>query len=108
MIALPSFVIPFTFCYNPALLLQGNAFAVSVAIVTALLGVGLMSICLTGYIDKPVPMIYRIVFLIGGILLLVPYYLESAVGFILAAAAFVVFSISSKKRVRANMPQENR
>lgn len=39
MVALPIFVIPFTFCYNPALLLEGSASQIIIAVITAALGV---------------------------------------------------------------------
>ncbi len=90
MIALPIFVIPFTFCYNPALLLQGGAVQVVLATVTALLGVFFIDICTVGYLRSKVNPALRGMFLAGGILLLMPQYLPSLIGFVLGGIAFVL------------------
>lgn len=90
MIALPIFVIPFTFCYNPALLLQGGAAQVVIAVITALLGVFFIDICTVGYLKDKVSVALRGLLLVGGILLLMPQYLPSAIGFVLGSIAFVL------------------
>ena len=92
MIALPIFVIPFTFCYNPALLLQGNVVQVVIAVITALLGVFFIDICTVGYLKDKVGVALRGLFLVGGILLLMPQYLPSAIGFVLGIIAFILAS----------------
>lgn len=66
MIALPIFVIPFTFCYNPALLLSGEPVEIVVAVVTAILGVVLVDICTVGYLRGRVGLPLRLVMLAGG------------------------------------------
>ena len=80
MIALPVFVIPFTFCYNPALLLKGSVMEVSVAVVTAIAGVVLIDICTVGFLKGKIAMWLRVVLLVGGILLLIPNYMLSLIG----------------------------
>lgn len=88
MIALPAFIIPFTFCYNPALILDGALIEIIVAILTGIIGVVFIDISLVGYIRKPVPLPLRALMLVGGVLLVVPSYLWSAVGFVIGGAAF--------------------
>lgn len=90
MIALPIFVIPFTFCYNPALLLDGSAVQVIIAVITALLGVFFIDICTVGFLRNKVSAPLRIMLLAGGILLLMPQYLPSLIGFVIGGAAFLL------------------
>ena len=90
MVALPIFVVPFTFCYNPALLLEGSALEVVTAVITALLGVVLIDICTVGYLKRPVNPVLRILLLVGGILLLIPSYVVSLIGFVIGGAAFML------------------
>ena len=86
MIALPIFVIPFTFCYNPALLLSGEPVEIVVAVVTAILGVVLVDICTVGYLRGRVGLPLRLVMLAGGLLLLIPNYLVSLAGLVIGGA----------------------
>lgn len=87
MIALPAFIIPFTFCYNPALILDGALVEIIIALLTGIIGVVFIDISLVGYIRKPVPLPLRGLLLIGGVLLVVPSYLWSAIGFVIGSAA---------------------
>ena len=87
MIALPAFIIPFTFCYNPALILDGALVEIIIALLTGIIGVVFIDISLVGYIRKPVPLPLRGLLLIGGVLLVVPSYLWSAIGFVIGGAA---------------------
>lgn len=90
MIALPIFIIPFTFCYNPALLLDGALVQVVVAAVTALMGVLLINVCTVGYLRSKVGMAVRGLCLVGGILLLMPQYLPSLIGLVIGGIAVVI------------------
>lgn len=90
MIALPIFIIPYTFCYNPALLLDGSLVQVVIATVTALLGVFFINICTVGYLRGKVGMLLRALLLVGGVLLLMPQYLPSLIGLVIGGVAFVI------------------
>ena len=89
MIALPVFIIPFTFCYNPALILDGAVVPIIIGLVTAMIGVALIDICLVGYIRQPVSLVWRILMLAGGVLLLIPDYIISLIGLGVGGAAFL-------------------
>ena len=80
-------IIPFTFCYNPALILDGALVEIIIALLTGIIGVVFIDISLVGYIRKPVPLPLRGLLLIGGVLLVVPSYLWSAIGFVIGSAA---------------------
>ena len=90
MIALPVFIIPFTFCYNPALILDGALLPIIIGLATAMIGVALIDICLVGYIRQPVPLLLRILMLAGGVLLLIPDYIVSLIGLVVGGAAFLM------------------
>ena len=90
MIALPVFIVPFTFCYNPALILDGELLPIVIGLVTAMIGVALIDICLVGYIRQPVNLILRFLMLAGGVLLLIPDYIVSLIGLAMGGAAFLM------------------
>lgn len=90
MVSIPVFVIPYTFVYNPALMLEGNAAAIVVGVVTALMGVCLIDMSVTGYWNRPIGKILRGVLMAAGLLLLIPDYVISAIGFVVGAAAFIM------------------
>ena len=67
-----AFVVPLLFVLSPTLLLIGPADAVTLAIVTAALGIWLASIGLAGYFMRPMSAGLRIAFGAAGILALIP------------------------------------
>lgn len=90
MVALPIFIIPYTFCYNPALLLEGGLVQIVIATATAMLGVFFINICTVGYLRSRVNVLCRVLLLVGGILLLMPQYLPSLIGFVIGGVAFLM------------------
>ncbi len=97
MIALPVFIIPFTFCYNEALLLSGPVVDVVLAILTALVGVVFIDIAITGYFKRNVGMFSRVVLTVAGVLMVIPDNLASFIGFVVGAIAiFLDMKLSSK------------
>jgi TRAP-type uncharacterized transport system fused permease subunit len=67
-----AFVVPFLFVFSPTLLMQGSAVDVTLAALTAALGVWLGSIGLAGYFLRAVSWPMRLAFLAAGILALIP------------------------------------
>ncbi len=90
MVALPIFIIPYTFCYNPALLLEGNLIQVIFAAITAMIGVVMINVCTVGYLRSKVSFVTRALCLIGGILMLMPQLLPSLIGFVIGGVAIMV------------------
>lgn len=82
MIALPVFIIPFTFCYNPALILSGSVFEVIFSIMTAIIGVVFIDVATTGYLKKNVSIVSRSILAISGVLMVIPSYLFSLIGLV--------------------------
>ena len=67
-----AFIVPFLFVLSPTLLLIGPADAVALAIVTAVLGIWLVSIAIVGYFMRPLSGSLRLAFGVSGLLSLIP------------------------------------
>ena len=67
-----AYVVPVLFVLSPTLLLIGNATAIALAVVTAIVGVWLVSIALAGYFMRPLAVPVRVTFAIAGLLALTP------------------------------------
>ncbi len=67
-----AYVVPFLFVMSPTLLLMGETGDISLAIVTALLGVWLVSIAMAGYLFERVGPRMRVAFAVTGLLTLMP------------------------------------
>ncbi len=67
-----AFVVPILFVLSPTLLLIGPADAVALAVVTAVLGIWLVSIAVVGYFMRALGSPMRVLFAASGLLALVP------------------------------------
>ncbi len=67
-----AFVVPVLFVLSPQLLLIGGFWAVSLAVVTAVAGVWLIAIAITGYYARALPLVLRLGFALAGVLALIP------------------------------------
>ena len=67
-----AYVIPFVFVLSPSLLGQGSTVDIVSATITAFMGVWISSCGLIGYMFGPLTVLYRLLFFISGILLLLP------------------------------------
>jgi len=67
-----AFIVPFLFVLSPTLLLIGPADAVALAIITAVLGIWLVSIAMVGYFMRRLSGGLRLVFGAAGVLSLIP------------------------------------
>jgi len=67
-----AFVVPFLFVLSPTLLLIGPADAVALAVVTATLGIWLVSIAVIGFFTRPIGAALRSAFAVAGLLALIP------------------------------------
>lgn len=91
LIALPAFVVPYTFAYNQAILLRGgDVLTILIAVITAVVGVYILGVAVAGYINKPLHILYRLALLVGGILLLIPNVLVSLIGLVVCAVILFI------------------
>jgi TRAP transporter 4TM/12TM fusion protein len=67
-----AYVVPFLFVFSPTLLLIGPADEVALAIVTAVLGIWLVSIAMIGFFMRPLGAGMRGLFALSGLLSLIP------------------------------------
>lgn len=90
LIALPGFVVPYTFAYNQALMLAGgDILNIVIGVVTAVVGVFLLGVTIAGYFKNEMAMVVRIILFVGGIMLLIPNTVISLIG--LAVSALALF-----------------
>ena len=88
-ISLAGFLIPFTFIYNPDLLLVGgNYFSIALSTVTSLVGVVALAASLQNYLYVPMNILQRLGMFIGSILLIFPGMATDAAGIALVAGVF--------------------
>lgn len=82
-----SYIVPFLFVFNPALLMQGTYFEIAYAFLFTALGIFVISVALTGYFSKLISSPLRFVLVLAGILTLYPniYVLYKMLGVIIAA-----------------------
>jgi TRAP transporter 4TM/12TM fusion protein len=94
-----SFIVPFFFVYQPALLLM-NAGLVEIAftVITALIGVASLSVGMEGYFRSIVPWWQRVIFMAAGLLLISPSYLHTLMGAILFVGALGINRQTHKNR----------
>ncbi len=101
-----AFIVPVLFVYSPTLLLIGPPVAISIAVVTAVLGVWLMSCATVGYFMRPLNWPMRLAFGATGLAALIPAgampggYLLDIVG-VVGGAAVVFFEYTAVSRRRA-------
>jgi TRAP-type uncharacterized transport system fused permease subunit len=67
-----AYIVPFLFVASPSLLLIGEPAAVALAIVTAVMGVWLVSIAVTGHLARPLRVSLRLLFGLVGVLAMIP------------------------------------
>lgn len=67
-----AYVIPVLFVFSPSLILVGAPMDIAFTILTAVLGVWLVSAALAGYFSGPLSMPLRVLFAIAGVMALIP------------------------------------
>ncbi len=96
LIAIPAFIVPYTFAYNEALMLRGGAMDIIIAVVTALLGVYALGVAIAGFTNRPMNWFWRILMFAGGVALVVPNVMVSLIGLAVAVIAFFFSADRSK------------
>jgi len=67
-----AYIVPFLFVASPSLLLIGEPQAIAIAVITAVMGVWLVSIALAGYFTRVISPPMRALFAAAGLLALIP------------------------------------
>ena len=90
-LGLHGFLVPFFFLVNPYFLGEGPILEVLFYLFLGILGTFAMAISNIGYLKRELNMFKRIIFMVGGVLLLYPEFYSSVVGFIMVVG-FVILS----------------
>jgi len=93
-LGIAAYVVPFVFAVHPALILQGTAEEIIVAIATASVGVILLGIGCAGYLFRPLGWVKRGLLWLASLLLLIPswsgvWLIADAAGLLLGIGLFV-------------------
>ncbi len=97
LLAIPAFLVPFTFAYDQALMLNGGIVDIVICTVTAVIGVFFMGISIAGYLKKDMNMIVRIIMFLGGVCMFTPSMAASAVGIVICVVSYIMAGGFAKK-----------
>lgn len=84
-LGMAGFIVPFAFAANPALLLVGSPGEVSLALITAVLGIMALAAGSQGFISRPLGVVERILMVTGAVLLIIPGLKTDLTGIFLIA-----------------------
>ena len=101
MLAIPAFVVPFTFAYNEALMLNGDLVNMISGVVTGAIGVFFIGMSVAGFTNKEMSLIPRILMFVGGVAMIVPQMAVSIVGLVVCVIAFMMAGGLNKKEAAA-------
>jgi TRAP transporter 4TM/12TM fusion protein len=81
--SLPSFLVPYLYIYANELLLRGSPEMVALRVISSFVGLGCMAVTFHGFLFRSLGWIRRLLFLIGGLLLVYPHTLSSLAGYVI-------------------------
>ena len=89
-LCLGAYLIPFTFVFYPALLMQGEPIDIIYTTLTAVMGVLFVSAGVFGYFLKPTNILERLLFITGGLLLFKPGLSTDLIGAAMIATGIII------------------
>jgi TRAP-type uncharacterized transport system fused permease subunit len=87
--AMCAFFAPFVFVYQPGILLIGTFWEIITAIFTLAFGTMMLTIGLAGYVVRHMSRFERALFIIAGIMIVIPESVTDKAGFVLAAGLII-------------------
>ncbi|WP_371155818.1 TRAP transporter permease [Jannaschia sp. 2305UL9-9] len=96
-----SYILPFMFFFGPALLMDGTAPEIAVAVVTGLLSVFCFSVAVVGYLFAKLPMALRGTFAVVGLTLLYQSWATDLIGVAAFAGLALLLRAGAAARARA-------
>lgn len=89
-LAIAVFIVPYVFCYSPALLIiDTTALKVVQIAITSLVGIFGVSSGLEGYLKREMHMVVRALFVIAGVLLIIPSVVTDVIGAVLIVGGII-------------------
>ena len=100
-LAIAAFVVPYIFAMNPAMLLMNEGFLSAVlVIITSVLGIIAIAAALNGYLFGTISPLERVLFVAGGITLLIPGVLTDIIGLVIVGG-LGFFGYSKSRKLKA-------
>ena len=96
--ALPAFLVPYLYIYSNELLLMGSVPMVLLRIFSSFIGLSCMAVTFHGFLFLDLGWVKRLLFLIGGLLLVYPGLVSSAAGYALVGFLVVQEWLHLKKQ----------
>ena len=89
-LAIAVFIVPYVFCFSPALLMiDTNAVEVIRIVITSFIGIFGVAAGLEGYLKKEMNPLQRVLFVVAGLMLIFPSWITDIVGIVLIAAVII-------------------
>ena len=89
-LAIAVFIVPYVFCFSPALLMiDTNAVEVIRIVITSFIGIFGVAAGLEGYLKKEMNALQRVLFVVAGLMLIFPSWITDIVGIVLIAAVII-------------------
>ncbi|MBQ7155486.1 MAG: TRAP transporter permease [Synergistaceae bacterium] len=85
-----AYVVPFAFCYDPGLLMQGSWAQIGWALLSGVGAVFAFAYMWMGYIKKPVNALMRILLCAAGVLCLMEWYVLTLTGLAILAGVYIM------------------
>ena len=99
--AMVGFLVPFVFVYNPAILLQGSAIEITMAVAQLGLGTFFLAVMVSGFFKSELNKVERGLLLIASILLIMPETVTSIAGAVIGIAILLMSVAKAKKATPA-------
>jgi len=98
-LAIAVFIVPYVFCFSPALLIIDTTPLEVIRIaITSLIGIFGVSAGLEGYFIKEMNIVIRLVFVLSGIMLIIPSIITDVIGVVVIALAIAFQYVMSKNK----------
>ena len=96
-LAIAIFIVPYVFCYNPALLLINTTVPTIIQItVTSLIGIFGVASAFEGYLLARIHPVVRVFFALGGLMLIDPRALTDIIGIVVIAVCVLIQYLTSR------------
>ncbi len=97
-LAIAAFIVPYIFAFSPVMLgIDAQWYDMVLIVITALLGIFGVAAGLGGFLYKKINWLFRILFIVGGLTLLIPGMLTDVIGLVILAALCIYQKLTAKK-----------
>ncbi len=107
-LAIAAFIVPYILAFNPVMVLEGdiNALTLSVVIITSIIGLYGVACALNGNLFTKINPVFRILFAVAGISMMVPETISDLVGIAAIIVLTVIQYLLGKKNRTPKLPAE--